>query len=231
MRFAILGSGAVGGYFGAKLAKAGQDVTFIARGPHLDAIRSKGLEVKSAKLGDFTVKAAAESDTALVGPVDVAIVSVKAYDNATALPMRRPLIGSDTVVLTRQNGVDSTDEVSAIAGEHRVLGGTTYVATALEAPTTDEIEALVARLGRLDGKKPWTRETMQLIRKHPRIAASKLAAKLGRETLPFKVDVRKLKKLGLTQSFEVGYELSPRGAAVLAAQSKKARRPEVRRRR
>ena len=134
MRFAILGSGAVGGYFGAKLANAGQDVTFVARGAHLDAIRSKGLEVKSAKLGDFTVKAAAESDTARIGAVDVAIVSVKAYDNATALPMLRPLIGPDTVVLTLQNGVDSTDEVAAIAGEGHVLGGTTYVATALEAP-------------------------------------------------------------------------------------------------
>ena len=134
MRFAILGSGAVGGYFGAKLAKAGQDVTFIARGAHLDAIRSKGLEVRSAKLGDFTVTAAAESDTARVGAVDVVIVSVKAYDNATALPMLRPLIGPDTAVLTLQNGVDSGDEVAAITGERHVLGGTTYVATALEAP-------------------------------------------------------------------------------------------------
>jgi len=134
MRFAILGSGAVGGYFGAKLAKAGQDVTFIARGAHLDAIRQTGLEVKSAKLGDFTVRAAAESDTARVGPVDVAIVSVKAYDNPTALPMLKPLIGPDTVVLTLQNGVDSTDEVAAIVGKEHVLGGTTYVATALEGP-------------------------------------------------------------------------------------------------
>ena len=134
MRFAILGSGAVGGYFGAKLAKAGQDVTFIARGAHLEAIRSKGLEVRSAKLGDFTVKAAAESDTSRVGPVDVAVVSVKAYDNPTALPMLKPLIGPDTAVLTLQNGVDSGDEVAAIAGERHVLGGTTYVATALEGP-------------------------------------------------------------------------------------------------
>ena len=134
MRFAILGSGAVGGDFGAKLAKAGQEVTFIARGAHLEAIRHKGLEVKSAKLGDFTVRAAAESDTTRIGPVDVAIVSVKAYDNATALPMLKPLIGPETAVLTLQNGVDSVDECAAIAGEKHVLGGTTYVATALEGP-------------------------------------------------------------------------------------------------
>lgn len=134
MRFAILGSGAVGGYFGAKLAKAGQDVSFVARGAHLEAIRSNGLAVQSAKLGDFVVRAPAESDTARIGPVDVAIVSVKAYDNTTALPMLQPLIGPATVVLTLQNGVDSVNEVAAVAGEGHVLGGTTYVATALEAP-------------------------------------------------------------------------------------------------
>jgi len=134
MRFAILGSGAVGGYFGAKLAKAGQDVTFVARGAHLEAIRQYGLQVQSAVLGDFTVQASAESDTARIGAVDVVIVSVKAYDNATALPLLAPLVGPDTAVLTLQNGVDSCDEVAAIVGEGRVLGGTTYVATALEGP-------------------------------------------------------------------------------------------------
>ncbi len=134
MRFAILGSGAVGGYFGAKLARSGQPVTFIARGAHLEAIRAKGLEIRSVTLGDFTVRAPAESDTSKIGPVDVVIVSVKAYDNATALPMLTPMIGAGTTVLTLQNGVDSTDQIAAIAGERPVLGGTTYVATALEAP-------------------------------------------------------------------------------------------------
>jgi len=134
MKVAILGSGAVGGYFGAKLARAGQDVTFIARGAHLEAIRNHGLEVQSAMLGGFRVSAAAESDTAKVGPVDLVIVSVKAYDNATALPMLAPMMGPATAVLTLQNGVDSVTEVAAIVGEGPVLGGTTYVATALEGP-------------------------------------------------------------------------------------------------
>lgn len=134
MRFAILGSGAVGGYFGAKLARSGQDVTFVARGAHLEAIRLRGLEVQSAKLGDFTVQAPAESDTSRIGHVDAVLVAVKAYDNRTALPMLKPLLGPDTIVLTLQNGVDSVDEVAAIAGESHVVGGTTYVATALEAP-------------------------------------------------------------------------------------------------
>jgi 2-dehydropantoate 2-reductase len=134
MRIAIVGSGAVGGYFGARLAHTGQHVTFIARGAHLAAIRESGLRVRSPKLGDFTVQAPAEEDTAKVGPVDLALFSVKAYDNETALPLLKPLIGPDTVVLTLQNGVDSVDEVAAVVGQDHVLGGTTYVATALEEP-------------------------------------------------------------------------------------------------
>jgi 2-dehydropantoate 2-reductase len=134
MRVAILGSGAVGGYYGAKLARAGQDVTFIARGAHLAAIRDKGLEIKSSVLGDFVARGRAEDDTSRVGPVDLVIVAVKAYDNATALPMLTPMLRDDTVVLTLQNGVDSVAEVAAVAGEARTLGGTTYIATALEAP-------------------------------------------------------------------------------------------------
>lgn len=134
MHFAIVGSGAVGGYFGARLARSGQQVTFIARGAHLEAIRERGLAVRSERLGDFVVKAPAEQDPARVGPVDVVLFTVKAYDNPSALPLLGPLVGPDTVVLTLQNGVDSADEVAAAAGEARVLGGTTYVATALEAP-------------------------------------------------------------------------------------------------
>jgi hypothetical protein len=87
--------------------------------------------------------------------------------------------------------------------------------------TADDVEAIAKKLKKLDGRKPWTDATLAIIGTHPRIAASKLAAKLGRETLPFKIDVRKLKKLGLTQSFEVGYEISPRGRAYLAARPKR----------
>ncbi len=134
MRFAILGSGAVGGYYGARLALAGHDVTFVARGAHLAAIRERGLQIKSAALGDFVASARAEEDTARVGPVDVVLFAVKTYDNPTALPLLRPMLGADTVVLTVQNGVDSPDEVAAVAGEARTLGGSTYIATALESP-------------------------------------------------------------------------------------------------
>jgi 2-dehydropantoate 2-reductase len=134
MKFAIVGSGAVGGYFGAKLARSGQEVAFIARGAHLEAIRAHGLQGQSPKLGDFVVRASAESDSAKVGAVDVVLFTVKAYDNEQALRLLPPLIGRDTVVLTLQNGVDSVDEVAGVVGEEHVLGGTTYVATALESP-------------------------------------------------------------------------------------------------
>ena len=104
-------------------------------GAHLEAIRARGPGREERRLGDFIVRAPRGRATPrAVGPVDVVIVAVKAYDNATAMPMLAPLIGPDTVVLTLQNGVDSVDEVAAVVGGPRVLGGTTYVATALEAP-------------------------------------------------------------------------------------------------
>ncbi len=134
MKIGVLGSGAVGGYFGAKLALAGHDVTFIARGAHLQAIRERGLAVRSAALGDFTVHARAEQATAVAGPQDLVIVAVKCYDNPTALPLLLPMVGPKTTVLTLQNGVDSVDDIAAVIGRPPVLGGCTYVATALEAP-------------------------------------------------------------------------------------------------
>lgn len=133
MTFAVVGSGAVGGYYGAKLARAGHDVTFVARGAHLAAIRERGLTIKSP-LGDFVVKARAEEDPARIPPVDVAIFAVKAYSNRDALPILKALVGEQTTALTLQNGVESVDEVAAVAGRSRVLGGSTYIATALSAP-------------------------------------------------------------------------------------------------
>ena len=134
MRFAVLGSGAVGGYYGAKLARAGHDVTFIARGAHLQAIRERGLQIRSAMLGDFTVRARAEEDTSVVGPVDVVILAVKTYDNPAALPQIAPMLGDDSAVLTIQNGVDSPSDAAAVVGERAVIGGTTYIASALSGP-------------------------------------------------------------------------------------------------
>ena len=131
MRFAIVGSGAVGGYYGAKLARAGHDVTFIARGAHLHPIRQRGLIVRSAALGDFTGHARAEEDTSRVDPVDVVLFAVKTYDNASAIPAIAPMLGPGSSVVTLQNGVESVGQLANRVGEQPVVGGTAYIATAL----------------------------------------------------------------------------------------------------
>src|SRR5215470_9783285 len=106
MRIAVMGAGGVGGYYGALLARAGHEVIFVARGAHRDAIRANGLQVRS-RIGDFAVRCRAESDTAAIGPVDLALLAVKTYDNESALPLLPALVGPATIVLTLQNGVDS----------------------------------------------------------------------------------------------------------------------------
>ena len=114
----------------------------------------------------------------------------------------------------------------------RHVGDGDRIELALAADLDDAAVAEIgAKLAKLDAKDPWTAEALRAIARRPRVAASQLAAELGRETLPFKVLVRKLKRLGLTQSFEVGYELSPRGAAYLARAARKraAKRPAVKR--
>lgn len=133
MRIAVVGSGAVGGYYGALLARAGHDVAFIARGAHLDAIRANGLRV-TGPLGDWVVHARAEAETGTVGHCDVVLFAVKTYDNATALPLLPDLVGNGTVVVTLQNGVDSPDDVAAVLGREPVIGGAAYIATAVSAP-------------------------------------------------------------------------------------------------
>ncbi len=133
MKIAIVGAGAVGGYYGALLSKSGVEVSVVARGEHLDAIQKYGLRIFSP-LGDFVARLRAERDPAAIGHVDVVIFAVKTCDNATALPLLRPLVGPNTAVLTIQNGVDSAEEVSAIVGEPATLSGATYIATGIEAP-------------------------------------------------------------------------------------------------
>jgi 2-dehydropantoate 2-reductase len=176
MKFAVLGSGAVGGYYGAKLARAGHDVTFVARGAHLKAIRDRGLEIRSPALGSFTVRAKAEQDTASVGVVDTVIVAVKAYDNSTALPLIRPMLGPETSVLTLQNGVDSVHELAVQVGEAAVLGGTTYIATALAEPGVIEQTGTHRRIvfGEVFGRLPRVTDRVTAI--HEALAAADVQA-------------------------------------------------------
>lgn len=133
MRIAIIGAGGVGGYYGALLARAGCDVSFIARGAHLAAICEGGLRV-IGPLGDFTVRVRAGSDPTALRTVDAVIVAVKTYDNVTAFPLIPPLLGPHSTVLTLQNGVDSAEHLAASVGEAAVVAGATYVAAEIEAP-------------------------------------------------------------------------------------------------
>lgn len=133
MKVAVVGSGAVGGYYGALLARAGHDVVLVARGAHLDAIRAHGLQVRGP-LGDWHLRIPAEQTTGAIGHVDLVLFAVKTYDNDSALALLPPLVGTSTVVLTLQNGVDSPEAVAAVVGPSHVVAGAAYIATALSSP-------------------------------------------------------------------------------------------------
>jgi 2-dehydropantoate 2-reductase len=124
MRIAIYGTGGAGGYFGARLAQAGEDVVFLARGPHLRAIRERGLRVETPR-EEFVVRpAGAEEDPARVGAVDVILFGMKTWQLPEAARAAAPMIGPDTFVVPLQNGVEAHVELAAALGEERVLGGT-----------------------------------------------------------------------------------------------------------
>ena len=134
MRFAIMGSGAVGGYFGGRLAEAGADVTFIARGPHLDAMRANGLQLESPD-GDALVRpVTATDDPAGVGAVDTVLVAVKTWQLADAIEQMRPLVGGSTTVLPLLNGVEASDMLAASLGKGGVLNGLCRVISQIREP-------------------------------------------------------------------------------------------------
>lgn len=134
MRIAVFGAGGVGGYFGGLLARSGMEVTFIARGAHLQAIRESGLSVESVKGSFHLYPAAAESDPEKVGPVDVALVGVKAWQVAEAARAMRPLVGDATVVIPLQNGVEAADELRAVLGAVHVVGGLCRISSLVAGP-------------------------------------------------------------------------------------------------
>ncbi|MGO2132079.1 MAG: 2-dehydropantoate 2-reductase [Halomonas sp.] len=134
MRFVIMGSGGVGGYFGARLAEAGEDVTFVARGDHLTAIRRNGLKLKSIEGNATITSAKATDDPAGLGEVDTVIVAVKAWQVASAAEAIRPLIGPNTLVLPLQNGVEAAGQLAAVLGEERVLDGLCGILAWREGP-------------------------------------------------------------------------------------------------
>lgn len=134
MKIAMMGTGGVGGYYGGLLAKGGQDVIFIARGPHLQTIQEKGLQIKSV-FGDFDVSPARATDRpSEAGIVDLVIVATKTYHTDEAALAIKPMIGTDTVVMSLQNGVDAATRIGEVVGMDRLIGGATWLSAAIEAP-------------------------------------------------------------------------------------------------
>jgi len=154
MKIAAMAAGAVGAYFGGRMAAAGHDVAFIARRAHLEALRKDGLKIQSV-LGDLQLpKVNATDDPKQVGPVDIVLFAVKLWDTETAANLAKPLVGPDTRVITLQNGVDSYERVSAILGREQTICGTAYIAAVLGGPGVmlHTSKFATMRIGRMDGK-------------------------------------------------------------------------------
>lgn len=134
MRIAIMGSGAIGGYLGARLAVTGHDITFVARGAHLAAMRSHGLKLESP-LGNVNLSHIRATDTpGDVGHVDIVFFTVKLYDSETAAAAIVPMIGPETRVVTLQNGIDSVETLARLVPPSRVIGGAAYISGYIKQP-------------------------------------------------------------------------------------------------
>jgi 2-dehydropantoate 2-reductase len=174
MRIAVVGAGGTGGYFGGLLARAGEDVTFIARGATLAALRAGGLTVESRVEGTFTVPVPATDDPAAVGPVDLVLFCVKAYDTVTAAGQIAPLVGPDTMILSVQNGIDNEGRIAAVVGARAVLGAVAGVSAQAEAPGVVAIKQgpNFLRFGELaGGTSPRTERLLRVFQRAPFTAA------------------------------------------------------------
>jgi 2-dehydropantoate 2-reductase len=154
MKIAVIGTGGVGGYFGGRLAEAGNEVWFLARGRHLEEIRRSGLKVKS-RLGDILIKPANATDTTKdIGPVDLVMIAVKLWDTDAAIEAVKPLLGPNTAVVSLQNGIEAVDRLTGAFGKARLLGGSCQIAAVISGPGIILHTGTMARLtiGELDGK-------------------------------------------------------------------------------
>jgi 2-dehydropantoate 2-reductase len=154
MRVAVMGAGAIGGYYGGRLAQAGHDVAFITRGEHLRAIQAGGLALKGPA-GDIVIRGAqATGDPSQVSPVDVVLFCVKLYDTEDAARAIAPLLAKGGVCITLQNGVDACQRIGAITGSDRVMGGLAFVSSLIEAPGVIRYKskAPAIKFGETDGR-------------------------------------------------------------------------------
>jgi 2-dehydropantoate 2-reductase len=153
MKIVIIGAGGVGGYFGGRLAASGSDVTFIARGKHLAAMRESGLSIESP-LGNLRIRPVNATDNpASVNSADLVVIAVKLWSTQEAIESAAPLMGPDTAIMSLQNGVDAADLLIARYGRARVLGGSAHIAAVIEAPGVIRHNGTLARItfGELDG--------------------------------------------------------------------------------
>ena len=165
MKILIMGTGGVGGYYGGLLAQQGNDVTFIARGAHLDAIRNEGLKIKSIH-GDFLVSPAnAEENPEKVGIVDLIVFAVKTYNTDEVAKAIQSAVGPQTVVMSLQNGIDATERIGNVIGSEHVIGGATWISSAVEAPGVIKQISQFRRivLGELDGNRSARIQSIQKV--------------------------------------------------------------------
>src|SRR5882757_7125860 len=155
MRIAVIGAGGVGGGYGAALAKAGADVTFIARGAHLAAMKRDGLKLQSPRGDIHLVPTQATDNPAGIGEVDVVLFCVKLWDVESAGHSIKPLIGPDTAVIPLQNGVDAAERLIPILGSGAVMGGVAQISASIVAPGVIQQVGTFMRMifGELDGKR------------------------------------------------------------------------------
>lgn len=174
MRIAIFGVGGVGGYFGGRLAQAGETVFFIARGAHLQAMQARGLRVESLQ-GDFDVfPIQATADPAEIGAVDVVLLGVKTWQVEAAAQAMRPLIGPDTFVVPLQNGLEAADQIRAVLGADRVIGGTCRIYSLISAPGCIRhlgLEPMMI-IGELDARQSQRTEQLRLTLENAGITAT-----------------------------------------------------------
>lgn len=155
MKILIMGTGGVGGYYGGLLAKQGNDVTFVARGAHLSAMQQEGLKVKSIH-GDFSVfPISATEDPGQIGPVDLILFCVKTYTTDEAAEAIRPAVGPQTAVMSLQNGIDAAERIGKVIGLDHMIGGATWLSSAVEAPGVINQVSQFRRIvfGELDGPR------------------------------------------------------------------------------
>jgi 2-dehydropantoate 2-reductase len=172
MRVAVYGTGGIGGYFGGRLAQAGAEVHFIARGAHLHAIREHGLTVRSVK-GDFEVRATATDDPADVGACDFVLFCVKTFDTDAAAARLGPLIAKDTAVVSLQNGVENEEKLARAVGADHVMGGAAFIFAEIAGPGVIRHTGGPASItfGELDGRASLRAERLLTYCEHAGIDA------------------------------------------------------------